>query len=277
MSLLKILCEKTKLTDREKDIADFILRNSEIVVEMSSRELAVATLTNSTIIVRFVKKLGYKSYNDFKMNLLYDLKNNPLDTNNKIEISKDENVYTILNKLSNLHEKVIDETKRHINIDQLLELSNWLKEVEQIDFFAVDANRSIAENISHNLFLIGKKSTVYDSIDKILLYDKVHQSSSVIIILTRLGMDKNISKAMLDLRKTKYKTVCICSNTNSLIVKRSNVFIQPVYIESVSEFGEIMYRISVSYILDLLLSLVIKEDIDKAIDVYNQNNIKYED
>ena len=38
-------------------IAAYILENSEKVIHMSSRELARNTFTNSTTIVRFVKKL----------------------------------------------------------------------------------------------------------------------------------------------------------------------------------------------------------------------------
>lgn len=76
ISILKQLYKQENFTEREKMIAAYILENSEKVIHMSSRELARNTFTNSTTIVCFIKKLGYHSYNDFKINFLYDLKNN---------------------------------------------------------------------------------------------------------------------------------------------------------------------------------------------------------
>lgn len=71
MSVLEKLYVQNNFTEREKMISNYIIENSEEVVNMSSRQLAKNTFTNSTTIVRFIKKLGYHSYNDFKINFLY--------------------------------------------------------------------------------------------------------------------------------------------------------------------------------------------------------------
>lgn len=276
MSLLKRLYIQENFTEREKMISDYIVENSEEVVNMSSRELARKTLTNSTTIIRFIKKLGYHSYNDFKVNLLYDLKNE-IYSKEDLCLDKQENIYTILNKLTSLHERVIFETKKNMNIENIIKISKILNESHEINFFATDANKAIAEYVSHNLFLIGKKSNVYSSMDKILLYNNVSQDSSSIIVITRQGQDKNIARAMLELKKSGIKTISICSNENSLIVKRADFFIKASYIEGVKEFGEMIYGISVHYILDVLLSLIAANDLEKAVSIYNENDKKYED
>ncbi|MBM6842164.1 MurR/RpiR family transcriptional regulator [[Clostridium] spiroforme] len=102
---MKTVISTKKFTEREKIIAAYILENSEKVIHMSSRELARNTFTNATTIVRFVKKLGYSSYNDFKINYLYDLKNDTYDQEdlflneheNIIKIAKILNVNTEIN------------------------------------------------------------------------------------------------------------------------------------------------------------------------------------
>lgn len=276
MSLLKRLYIHDNFTEREKMISNYIIENSEEVVNLSSRELARNTFTNSTTIIRFIKKLGYHSYNDFKINLLYDLKNE-IYNKEELHLGEQENIYTILNKLTSLHEQVIFETKKNMNIDNIIAISKILNESHEINFFATDANMAIAEYVSHNLFLIGKKSNVYSSIDKILLYNNVSQDSSSIIVITRQGQDKNIARAMLELKKSDIKTITICSNEDSLIVKRANFFIKASYIEGVKEFGEMVYGISVHYILDVLLALIAANDLEKAVSIYNENDKKYED
>lgn len=60
MELLRKLESKANFTEREHQIADYILRNSESVLKMTTRELASETFTSATVIVRFVKKLGMR-------------------------------------------------------------------------------------------------------------------------------------------------------------------------------------------------------------------------
>lgn len=276
MSLLSRLKEQNNFTEREKLISQYIIENSEQIINMSSRELANRTLTNSTTIVRFVKKIGYSSYNDFKVHLIYDLKNETCKQDS-LYLENQENIYSILSKLTSLHEQVIFETKKNMNISQILQISKLFHQIDEINFFATDANKAIAEYASHNLFLIGKKSNVYSSMSKILLYDEVSRNQSIVIIITRQGQDKNITKAMIGLKKAHIKTIVISANKNSLLSKRADYFIQASYIEGVRELGEIIYNISVQYILDILLSLIVTGNLEKAIAIYNENDKKFED
>lgn len=112
---------------------------------------------------------------------------------------------------------------------------------------------------------------------KILLYDEVSRNQSIVIIITRQGQDKNITKAMIGLKKAHIKTIVISANKNSLLSKRADYFIQASYIEGVRELGEIIYNISVQYILDILLSLIVTGNLEKAIAIYNENDKKFED
>lgn len=125
------------------------------------------TYTSATIIVRFVRKLGYQGFNDFKIHLLTDLKENSYQ---EIEVEKKESLISIVNKVSSLHEKVLLETKNRLSIDDLKKIQQAIKNVDQINIFALDANASIGEYVYHNIMQAGKLSNVYQSTDKILLY-----------------------------------------------------------------------------------------------------------
>lgn len=74
MKLIRKLQQKEHFTERESQIADYILNHCEQVLQMTTRQLASETYTSATVIVRFVKKLGYQGFNDFKIHLLSDLK-----------------------------------------------------------------------------------------------------------------------------------------------------------------------------------------------------------
>lgn len=64
---------QTKLNEREKEIASFILEKKEEIAQMTTRDLAVATYTSASAIVRFSKKLSYKGFEELKEDYLAEL------------------------------------------------------------------------------------------------------------------------------------------------------------------------------------------------------------
>ena len=62
--ILKQLEKDYKLNENDLFIARYILEHSEEIPLLSSHQLAKETFTSPTAIIRFVKKLGFESYND---------------------------------------------------------------------------------------------------------------------------------------------------------------------------------------------------------------------
>ena len=60
----------TGLTQTERHLRDYILRYPEKVAQMNARELAQASFTSPSAVIRFCQKFGYKGLKDFKADLL---------------------------------------------------------------------------------------------------------------------------------------------------------------------------------------------------------------
>ncbi len=69
------LNENYHLSENERVIALYMLEHLEEIPHLSSREFAKRTYTSATTIIRFIKKLGYKNYNDFKYNIVSMMNN----------------------------------------------------------------------------------------------------------------------------------------------------------------------------------------------------------
>ena len=74
MNLVDLLNDSKQFNETQNIICQYILNHSEDVVKMSARALAKETYTNASTIIRFVQKIGYENYNDFKIHLVHDLK-----------------------------------------------------------------------------------------------------------------------------------------------------------------------------------------------------------
>lgn len=273
MNLISKLKTKEKFTEREAIIADYILSHSEAVVSMSTRALAAATYTSATVIVRFVRKLGYKGFNDFKVRLVSDLKESGYQ---EIEVEKSEDLLSLSNKVTSLHEKVLLETKNNLALDSLERIQQALKEIDQVDIFALDANGAIGEYASYNIMLSGKMSNVYKSLDKIMLYQSlVHKS--MVIVISRLGLNNQMVKAVRNLRAKGHFVIAITSNKESLLAKNSDVSLVSSYKNRIIELGDLSFHTSVSYLLDLIVSIIIKENYDHAVELEQLHGGFYQD
>ena len=61
----------TGLTRTECHLRDYILRYPEKVAQMNVRELAQASFTSPSAVIRFCQKFGYRGLKDFKADLVY--------------------------------------------------------------------------------------------------------------------------------------------------------------------------------------------------------------
>lgn len=267
MGLLKKLEEKEHFTERECEIADYILHNCEAVVKMTTRELAVETFTSATVIVRFVKKIGYEGFQDFKLHLLGDIKESRFE---RVEVERKEHMISLMNKISSLHEKSLYETKELLSIEELDRIQTVFQQYPMVDFFGFDANAAIGEYASHNFIQAGMCSNVYSSVDKILMYE-YYVSRSVVIVISRMGKNRYIYQAVRNLKKKDHFVVCITGNRESPIAKCADaVFLCP-YKENVIQLGDAMFHTAVSYILDLLVAVLIRNNYDGARELYQKH------
>ena len=141
MTLMEKLQNSALYTEREQKICEYILEHCEQVSRMSSRELGRQTLTSSTVIIRFCRKLGYESYNDFKINLISDLKlgEASLQTAN-LNLEKHENSISVINKIAELEKSVIEVTRSRMSVEIIEKVCRKIDQVKYVDIIAVDAN-----------------------------------------------------------------------------------------------------------------------------------------
>ncbi len=62
---LKTSESASKLTQTERNILNYVVKNMHVVKDMSIRDLAKECFVSTTTLFRFVKKLGYEGYGEF--------------------------------------------------------------------------------------------------------------------------------------------------------------------------------------------------------------------
>ena len=59
-------------TENEKKIMKYIMENGNAITHMNSTQLSQAIGTSQSSVIKFVKKIGYRSFTDFKIQVRED-------------------------------------------------------------------------------------------------------------------------------------------------------------------------------------------------------------
>lgn len=112
--------------NQKKKIAEYVFKSSKDIISDSAQEIAIKTSTSPASVIRFTKKVGYNSLNEFKFALVaeeYTKENTEFD----YIINSNDNIDLIINKLGNKVIDTINDTKELVDDEKLLEAVEAIK------------------------------------------------------------------------------------------------------------------------------------------------------
>lgn len=151
------------LTNAERQIAQYVLENSHLVVDMSVAALAEAAGTAGSAVIRFCKSIGYNGFTQFRLALAMELARMPVEpvlpllsgsdsAGNAARKVFDSSIRTLQNTLSMLDFNAVEQL-----IDQLMHAS-------RICFFGVGTSAPVAEDAEYRFLQLGFPAGSYRDI-----------------------------------------------------------------------------------------------------------------
>ena len=151
-------------TAAEKRLADYILSAQDCISRMSISELANACSVADATVSRFCRRLGYKSYPDFKIAIAnasaHRLEDNPLSG----EITREDTLEAISQKLLNANTVAMTQTLEVLNLEAVAQAASILRSSTTVLCMGQGGSMLIASEAAHLFSTIsGKFRPVSDS------------------------------------------------------------------------------------------------------------------
>ena len=125
--------KKHRLTNTELKLADYILEHYDEALNYNVTELADSAGVSDASVVRFCKKLGYKGYQDFKVNAAKDVL--PRDRHFNPGLEQDDDIETICKKIFLSEVNVLNRTLASLDTNELKVVAEKIEKAEKIGFF----------------------------------------------------------------------------------------------------------------------------------------------
>ena len=184
------------LTQSEKLVADYILEHIDEIKTITSHQLALNTHIGQSTIIRFSKKLGYRSFRE----LLEDLSTSLTEEKVKEEIVVNEGTSSTNQKIIQQYQKMAQLTLE-FNPPQVIDQTvSALKKARKIIVFGFGNSNLFAEYISNQWLKMGLDSfcSTYHFFDA----ESVRPAGRFVFNL-RIGRNTGDSKSRADCRPSE--------------------------------------------------------------------------
>lgn len=261
------------LTAQEQAVIEHIIKFPKDLLEMNVSELAKASYTSASTIIRVCKKLGTKGFGDLKfiyaseypemMKLKESLKTIPYDENSTID--------DIIHTMPLIYSKAIDHTRSMIDRNILINVISLMKKAKVIDIYGDGINNEVAKMFCYKLGEIGITSNSYSSIHwSHASFLQLENIPSFSILISHTGKNSNVIDAAKRLKKCNMPTLSISGNIDQRLAELTDYNIHIMTTENTLEFSNVIFTMSTQYILDILVASLLVHRYDVVLKTANK-------
>ena len=277
MSVLIKLRDYRNLSAAENQVREYILKYPKKVLEYTVYELAKESFTSPATVVRLCKKIDIKGFARLKVLLaeetkyFQDMKLNLLDTTT---IEKNDSPHAIIEKITNIAVKTIEETRVLVNEKQFMQVARLLQKAVIVDFYGVGASSPVAIDAQYKFMRIGKNVITYQLYDRQYVQAVNSDASHVGIIISYSGETKEMLKIAGILQKNGTPVVAVTSSRENSLNRIADYNLFVTAKETVFRSGAMASRTAQLYIIDILYALYCSLDYDESIKKIQQTRIE---
>ncbi|MFV0238609.1 MAG: MurR/RpiR family transcriptional regulator [Lacrimispora sphenoides] len=277
MSVLIKLRDYRNLPEAENQVREYILKYPKKVLEFTVYDLAKESFTSPATVIRLCKKIDIKGFARLKVLLaeetkyFQDMKLNLLDTTT---IEKNDTPHAIIEKITNISIKTIEETRVLVNEKQFMEVVKLLQKATVIDFYGEGASNMVAVDGQFKFMRIGKIVNTYQLYDRQYVQAVNSDATHVGIIISYSGETKRMIQIAGILQKNGTPVVAVTSSSENSLnrIADHNLFVTAK--ETVFRSGAMASRTAQLYIIDILYALYCSLNYDESIQKIQQTRIE---
>lgn len=262
--LIKERFEQYDFSNSEKAIIDFILEKKNEIRHMTTKEIAQATFTSPSTLIRIAHKMNFKGWNELKdayLNELTYLETHFCGIDANYPFSEKDNIMTIANKIAQLKKETIEDTLSLITHDELQKAVQIISRASYVNVFAVSNNLLISQEFKHNMNRIGKKVDI-----NYLQGEPVHTAynadpSSCAIIISYSGETPILKNVANALRAKNIPIIGITNIGTNTLARLSTVVLKITTREKqYSKIATFSTDEAITFLLDVIYSCIFSEN-----------------
>ncbi|SIS39599.1 MurR/RpiR family transcriptional regulator [Salimicrobium flavidum] len=224
--LIRIRSEYPQFTQTERKVADYIIEHPERIVKGTINEVADEIGIAVSTVFRFCKTMGFKGYQDMKIELASELVGSEKEELESIIETDDEAKVT--EKVFRSNMRTIEETMEVLDAEEVAKAVKLFREAGKIEFFGCGGSNIIAQDAYHKMIRTGLP--VFSQLDTHMQMMSASQmkSTDVAVLISHSGTTKDVLDMLHILKSNHVPVIAITNFAKSPLRERSDVVLSTI-------------------------------------------------
>lgn len=274
--LLRLREHETDGSPAERNISRFVQHDPQRAVSMSARELAAATFSSPSTVVRLCKKLGYAGYKEFQRELLLELALMGDESDIALEdIKQGDDISHIIRKVVKSDIQSIEATSKMMEVEIVERCISMMRDARVVDIFGIGASRLVAHDLAQKLARIDKESHSFqDTHDQILCAENMH-ADDLAIVFSYSGRTAEMLECARLAHVAGAPVIAVTRmNEESEIALIADCVLGIAASEPIMRSGAMASRMAQMAVVDILYAAYVAEDYERSTDLIRRNYIE---
>lgn len=239
------------LSEKEKGIVDYILKNESSIPYMSITEISKRLDTSVATVSRLWKKIGYKNFKEFKSRTIKELNITPAS---KVKTTiKKVNETHLINTIFSQHMENIEKTLECISKKSFNKAVNQILDAKSIYVHGPGPSSGLARVLKHRLNRYGLDIKLIDKGGSELFEDLINIEKNDVVIIFAFSKKLVETQVLLDhSKKTGYDTILF----TDLLVSDMNDLADVVLYTCRGDIREFHFMASPMILIDCLIAAI---------------------
>ncbi|WP_054955694.1 MurR/RpiR family transcriptional regulator [Paenibacillus dakarensis] len=234
------------LSQKEKEIADYIVQHKSSIQNINIRELADHTHSSTSTITRFCKKIHCESFVDFKIRL-------------SREADKPAGNHNSFTQIQNIYNEIINSTADMMHEDDFELVVQKIKKANRVQVYGLGSSGLSALEFKYRLMRMNITIDAMTDSHMMIMSAALLNENDLIIGLSNSGQTSEIIEAMRIGKKNGAATISITNYKHTSLTDVSDI---SLYTPSLHRMGDTQFinsQLAIIYVLDVLSMLLLND------------------
>ncbi|SDJ37046.1 MurR/RpiR family transcriptional regulator [Salimicrobium halophilum] len=224
--LIRIRSEYPQFTQTERKVADYILEHPERIVKGTINEVADEIGIAVSTVFRFCKTMGFKGYQDMKIELASELVGSEKEELEGILETDDEAKVTEKVFRSNI--RTMEETLEVLDAEEMARAVGLFLEAEKIEFYGCGGSNIVAQDAYHKMLRTGLPVFSQPDTHMQMMSASQMKETDVAVLISQSGSTKDVLDMLHILKSNNVPVVAITNFAKSPLRERADVVLSTV-------------------------------------------------
>lgn len=274
-ALLRLRECSQRFSSTERGVAERILAEPQLVVDLSIHELAQKTFSSPSTIVRMCSHTGYSGYKEFRRAVTFELaRREQTRQSEQKDLQRSDSLEQIIDKITYANILSLEETRDLMDVSILRAGAEVLRQARVIYLFGLGASLCAAKDAYLKFLRLNKLCVINEDWHSQLVQSCNATDQDAALVFSYSGVTTEVIECMRNLKKNGTPIIAITRCVSSPVSDLADYRLYTAANESLFRSGAMSSRMSQLNVVDILFTILANSDYEHSLSQLSRTHIE---